>query len=158
MIKLEIERRWLLKGIPEGLGQPKYEIHQFYGVDEIGNFRVRNCFQIAEKDYRFYLTRKKFISEGVFEEDETEITLHEFSKAFIKCTKGIHKMRYEFLDQNLKFEIDEVITRPFIFLEVELDSIDQSFKMPTFIQDKIIKEITGNNELSNSRLSAPLKL
>jgi len=162
---LEIERRFLLKKSNESLlreiGCDVFLITQYY-VQEEGNivrYRRKEKFYNKNSDWsvKYYKTVKKYISLGTFEEIEEEVDREIVVNAIqsnVGKVRCVSKYRYIVNDekQDLKFEID-LFNFSIVILEVELPNINHEFKMPPFLQDSIILEITGQKEFSNYNLS-----
>ena len=156
MVKLEIERRFLLKYVPKINFSNELVILQYYGKDESGKFRIRNQSKLREPGKsECFLTRKKMISPGVFEEDETQISATDFGDLFKKTKSKIHKVRHILERGGLKFEVDVFQEISLIILEVELPSIDHKFSFPDEFKmgENLIKEVTGDKSFSNRSLS-----
>lgn len=154
--KLEIERRWLLKCLPNNVYKEKREISQHYADDG----RYRSCTTFIDNlrtETKYYLTKKTTISHGVNLEDEVEITGKDFLFGVDKSTKSIFKTRYIHDYNGLKLEIDafhfDDKGSSLYIMEVELKEINQIVIVPEFIQNCIIKEITGEKEYSNYNLA-----
>lgn len=165
MAKLEIERKFLLKRIPESVGLPKYDIVQYYGNDLIGDFRLR-----IQREAQFHengpdmvpkyiLTRKKKVSKGVFEEDEREVDWIFFANYMPLYDTMITKYRYVIEQDGLKFEVDKYTSLHLVTLEVELPTIKHKFSFPKKLEMhwNLIKEVTGDKAFSNRMLSTPFK-
>ena len=152
-MKIEIERRFLMKALPPQLKESTYKIEQYYGTDFIGDFRIRQ--QVSNKKTDYILTRKKNIGLGTFEEDEMDITIEMFNLRLNKCKSFIQKSRYTHPFDGLIFEIDHLHNVNLIIMEVELPAIDHPFMMPANFDHFIIKEITGDKSFSNKKLSMP---
>lgn len=153
MANLEIERRFKLKSLPD-VGEQQYAINQYYGCDLKGNYRLRKRVS-RDNSIQYFITRKKFLSYGTFEEDESEISDHDFNVKLRDCTKCVRKKRYHFKYGGLLFEIDKFIDINLIIMEVELERIDQPILIPYTIRPLIEKEITGDKTMSNSSLAKP---
>ncbi len=98
---LEIERKFLLKEIPNGLEHFNHScIEQFYLF--CGDPQIR----IRKQDTCYFLTMKK--GKGVSRiEKEKEITLEEYKKLLPLAEKTISKLRYRIpLDSRLIAEVD----------------------------------------------------
>jgi len=155
MKKFEIERRWILKAKPNVFSWISYIITQAYGVDEIGPYRIRKSIEESSSKITYYLTRKKYVSLGTFEEDETEIPREQFYSCYSKCTDVLKKIRYIYEYKDFKFELDALLSG-LILLEVELPKIDTPIEIPMFLKKLIITEITGQSEFSNRNLALPI--
>jgi CYTH domain-containing protein len=172
-MKLEIERRFLLKSFPRQINWLKdFEKHlfikQFYydrNVDEYeGSFRLRreqvlgNGWHSAVLSTSFDITRKKLINKGVFEEEIVEINNETYQRINMNMHDGsIDKMRSVVKcpdNIGLKWEIDNFKSPiKLIIAEIELPSMDYDLKIPDFLQEVIITEVTGQKEFSNRSLA-----
>lgn len=154
-VNYEIERRFLLNKLPNLKFDEIKSISQFYGVDEVGNFRVRK--EESPKKVSYFITRKKFISKGINEEDENSISKDEFEKRKSECTKMINKIRHVFyLEDGLKWEVDIFRDFEMIAAEIEIPNLEYDIHMPQEIKDVLIEEITDRKDLSNFALAIPL--
>lgn len=163
-MSIEIERKFLLKSIPDLLPVEKIKIDQFYFKNKDGVWeRARQCdSDINEKKWTH--TIKNRISERVNEEIEKEITKKEFQKFKRKCytnklrAKHIKKDRLIYPDGELKWEVD--IFRDnyhLVIAEIETPTEDWDLKLPDFISKKMLLEVTGMKQFSNRSLSIKLK-
>lgn len=153
---LEIERRWLITGLPKLKFDQLLIIRQYY--TPTGRFRE----SYDGTSFKYYHTIKKTISSGVNEEIEIEITKSEFDESIKDATSYICKDRRKYKHDGLVYEFDSMllsmdnITPCMYIMEVELDDINQEFVIPEVIKDVIIREITGEKQYSNFSLSVKL--
>lgn len=154
MNKLEIERRYILKNLPLELKEPTYSIDQAYGKDSTGIFRIR-CRVKPTSEVDYFITRKKMISIGVFEEYETTIDARTYHSYYDECQTILYKSRFNVEFNNLIFEID-LFDNGLVIMEVELPDIEFPIIMPEFIEDLVVEDITGRQELSNHSMSQPM--
>ena len=154
---LEIERRFLLKPCPvkdflnrEEIPFEALEIEQYYLK---GDCVIR--YRKAGSNY--YKTVKS--GEGmVRQESEREVSKEEYLQNLLnKDGRVIKKIRYRVKSNNLILEIDEFMgsLEGLNILEVEFKSEDEanSYKIPIFMQDLILQEITALRDFSNKALS-----
>jgi len=159
---LEIERKFLLKNVPDFNRNEieKHLIHQIY-VDVDGKkvrFRMSEKFNqkgiSATDDERHYVQCvKRVLSPGVFEELENEITKELFRDMSHREHSFIVKTRYVYEKDGLKWEVDEYHDIKMVTLEVELDDINQEITIPEIIKKEVITEVTGQKVFSNQSLS-----
>jgi CYTH domain-containing protein len=155
-MNLEIERRWLLKKVPNYLDDfETLVITQYYTTS--GRYRKTSkpiVDGVPQKDV-YHHTIKNHISEGICEEIEKEIDADTFKEAVKTSHKVLCKFRYVYKANGLKYEIDYLYVnrQDYVFLEIELTDINQSIVIPDFINDLIVKEITGDKTLSNFALA-----
>lgn len=151
-VNYEIERRFLLSELPSIKFDESKMISQYYGVDDIGNYRVRE--EKTSHGDSYFLTRKKFVSEGINEEDERNITKEEFDSLKSKTNSYINKKRHIlYVDNGLKWEVDSFIDFPMFVAEIEIPQIDYKLTIPNEIKSVLIEEITHRKDLSNFSLS-----
>lgn len=158
-IQKEIERRWLLKGVPPIVGTlPKKEIIQIYIEENGKNVRYRSSKDHTTHRISYYRTSKVNISNGEWLETEDEISLDEFSKAYLTdYPLGVKKIRYELEENKLLWELDVfLMDMSLVILEVELDDINQIIEIPKALEPYIIMEITGIDSFQNYRLKSQL--
>lgn len=154
----EIERRFLLKRIPEGMmHSPLLRITQKYFIDEDGlERRIRKT--IDDDNQVSYDWNRKFVKEhGVNDEKEGPLTKSEYLVREKKCTHGLEKKRYLMKKGELVWEVDNFKNMAPIIAEIETPTKDYPLEIPSFIQDVLIMEITGMREFSNRALAEHLK-
>ena len=158
-MNIEIERKFLLKAIPDKTPDEVIEIFQWYLKNDNGIWeRARSCYSDI-KGFYFIHTIKKNISPGVNEEDEKYITPEEFNSFVEKCkmsqSRYISKERLVYKDKSdLKWEVDVFNNgHHLIVAEIEIPSIDFEIELPTFIKDKLLIEVTGLKQFGNRNLS-----
>lgn len=155
-INLEIERKFLMKCVPT-FGKKKVEhlaVTQFYFNKAGQRLRYRQIIDESGKK-TYYSTQKKFISNGINDEEEFEISERKYRRAFssYKDKKYIIKKRSVFKYKNLKFEIDKYAGMDLVVMEVELKDINQKIYFPKFIKNQIIIEVTMFKEFGNFNLA-----
>lgn len=156
---LEIEKRYLLKNIPSvGKFDECYHITQYY--TPAGRFR----YILGINGEKFIKTVKKTISSGVNQEDEWELTEKDFKKAIKKCTKRLSKTRLIKNVGKRKWEVDVFNllkgNKDLIIAEIELDTVKElnTVKVPKFIKDVLVLDITGVKAFSNFNLADKFKI
>jgi len=155
---LEIERKFLVAYVPPDDEWPvpfeDVSIIQHYlqDIKPGESERVRRS-QVGSNPPKFFLTRKKYVSPGVCQEDEELITEQEFEIfSLSKKSNKIHKVRRVFDWGGLTWELDQFIQPGGIMLmEVELSGMEEEVALPPFIQ--IHSEVTADNRYSNSEIS-----
>lgn len=152
-MKVEIERRFLLKSLPLGLGECKeIMIRQDYLKD---GGRIRASYDFKKPGEVLYvLCFKKKISSFSNEEVEENISFEKYSELLNSSKKTLFKKRILFPHQDLTWEID-VFKDPLsiIIAEVEIPTEDHVVNIPEVFQDHIILEITGDSRFSNYKLA-----
>jgi CYTH domain-containing protein len=165
--KLEIERKFILKRIPfDHSYDEMHEIVQFYYLDDDGSeARIRRSINLLKgmnvtrptEGYVFTKTKKRYVSHGVCEEDEAEITEKEFYVLRDRAYSEIHKRRYvKRMPNELRWEIDSY-NFGLTVAEIELPSIYHKLDIPDFIKNVMLIEVTGRKEFSNSSLAERYK-
>lgn len=155
---IEIERKFLLKAIPNKEPVETIEIFQWYLKNQEGIWeRARSCYSDL-KGFYFVHTIKKNIAPGINEEDEKDITSQEFNQFVEKCrvyqSRYISKERLIYPDGDLKWEVDVFNNgHHLIVAEIEVPSMENQVIIPKFISDKLLMEVTGIKTFSNRSLS-----
>ena len=152
MKKLEIENRYLIKRLPEKIKWNETQfITQYYSKN--GRFRAT----MSNKSTVFIKTLKKTISEGVNEEIEVGVTKEQFLKEIKLATKRISKIRYIKKVGKLKWEVD--VFERLVIAEIELPTKKdlKTVKLPKFIKDLLILDITPIKAFSNFNIADVIK-
>ncbi len=163
-MKLEIERKFLLKSLPDIKADQVVEIEQFYFKNDKGIWeRARSWFS-SNGDKKYIHTVKKSVSKSVNIEDEHDLTFKQFISFKNKCyktpddSKYIKKTRYIYKDGSLKWEIDEFNNDyKLIIAEIEIPRQDYEVIIPDYLKDLVLIEVTGMKPFSNRSLSLKLK-
>ena len=149
MAQAEIERKFLVKRIPEHLEQ--YPFHTL----EQGYLNTDPVVRVRREDDNYYLTYK---GKGFLVREEYNLPLNADAYAhLVKKADGniIRKKRYRIPVEGSQLTIElDVFDTPFaplILAEVEFESIEQaqSFVPPEWFGE----DVTENREYSNSNLS-----
>ena len=160
---IEIERKFLLKSMPENQPTEIIKIDQFYFKNKEGIWeRARQC-DSNTNGKKWIHTIKNRISDFSNEEIEKELTKKEFDKFKNRCykwranSKHIKKERWIYPDGDLKWEVDLFKDRcHLIVAEIEIPTEDYEIKIPDFINKKLLMEVTGLKQFSNRSLSIKL--
>jgi CYTH domain-containing protein len=159
-MKIEIERKFLLKSIPENTPDEIIKIEQWYWKNSQGIWeRARQC--ISDKNQTYYVhTIKKTVSKGVNMEDEKNITLEEFNLFLDRCktpgqeSRFISKERWLYPVGDLKWEVDIFHSgHHLVVAEIEIPRKNYKITIPDFIKEKLLLEVTGLKQFSNKNLS-----
>lgn len=150
--QLEIERKFLLCKIPKLTGKQESNlslISQFY--TNTGRYR-----EVANSNKKQYVhTIKKEIKPGVYKETERLISKKEFETSTKKFNSFLMKRRYKIKIGKVNWDIDSY--RPngmcLVVAEAELPSEKHKLKIPKFIKDVLIMEVTQFPEFKNSNLA-----
>ncbi len=154
---LEIERKFLVEypDCDKLNAVRQIEILQTYLENGSGGSQ-RRVRKITENgtDVYFY-TEKEFITAVTRKENEYEISAENYAE-LLKEKKAdcvpVSKKRICFMYKKQLFELDLYpFSDEFAILELELDSPEQKIFYPEYV--KIIKEVTGISEYSNSALA-----
>ena len=154
---LEIEKRLLLKRLPldDSLFDEIQYIEQFY--TPTGRYRKIELWNKKPGNLvtKYIHTIKKAVSKGVSEENEVEISLLEFTNAIKKTTKFISKNRYIKKAGKYKWEIDEFVDLCLIIAEIEVKTKKElkTVKLPKYIKETMILDVTGIKVFSNFNLA-----
>lgn len=151
-VKLEIERKFLLKDLPNVIWDRVYDITQSYCDKRGEKCRVRERHDSLTNRWQFFKTVKKKIENGIYDENEEEITLEKYTDYCMYEVNRIKKKRYIKEDDNgLVWEVDDY--GKLIVAEVELEDMQQQIKMPEYISNLLITEVTQFPEFTNHRLA-----
>ncbi len=157
---LEIERKFLLKAMPDNHPDEIVQIEQWYWKNKDGIWeRARTWFSDVNGD-KWIHTIKKSVSKGVNIEDERDLTKEEFDK-FVKICQSpksdsryISKERHIYKDGDLKWEVDRFGENyHMIVAEIEIPKKNFVVRFPDFISEVILLEVTGMKQFSNRNLS-----
>ena len=157
-MKYEIERRFLLKAIPDVVVEETILIEQFYLKNKDIWERVRFC--ESNKRGIFYLhTVKTFVSKSVNLEKEKTISEKEFLEFKNNCftktdSRFIKKQRNIISYEDLKWEVD-IFENGYklIIAEIEIPKKNYPLVIPDYINDVLLMEVTGIKNFSNKSLS-----
>lgn len=160
---IEIERKFLLKAIPDAKPTEIIKIKQWYlkvdGIWERARSMESNIYGI-----KWVHTVKTRISDISNLEEERDLTKKEFDD-FVKVCKSskqtaryITKERRIYPDGELKWEVDVFSQKCHIIVaEIEIPTEDYDLEIPEFIQKKNLLEVTGLKQFSNRSLSNRVK-
>jgi CYTH domain-containing protein len=163
---LEIERKFLLKSLPNNKPKDSIKIEQLYlkknGIWE----RVRSWESTKTDKKKWIHTIKTSVSKGVNLEDEHLISEKEFLDFKNECinssleSRMINKTRHIYTIKNSKlvWEVDEFHDGyKLIVAEIEIPRKDFNIEMPKWISDLILLEVTGLKQFSNRSLSIKIR-
>jgi len=158
--EIEIERRFLLKKLPDIKYDEIIDITQYYiKIDGIWERYRKSIY--PDNMVKYYKTIKKFIRVGEREEDENEITSFEYNIKANECNSGdyearvIKKKRYiHNLFDGLKWEIDKFEFN--VIAEIEVPKLSYKIVIPDWLEKEIITEITKYKEFSSKSLATRL--
>jgi CYTH domain-containing protein len=165
-LKLEIERKFLLKSMPDINPSEIIKIEQYYLKNSEGVWeRMRSC-ESNLYGMSYVYTVKYNIGKGINEEDEYLTTEEEFIEFRNKCIKSfeskyIQKERwiYPHIEDNLIWEVDIFKSgHHLIVAEIEIPVKKYKLILPKFIKDKLLIEVTGLKQFSNKNLSNEINI
>ena len=153
---LEIERKYLLKRLPT---QIKWDliinIKQYYLPDKT---RIRESFTNGE--YTYVKCNKTLLSKNPRVYDEVEILLakDKFIALLKKAKRGLMKTRFiKKVQGKLKWEVDVYEDLDLVVAELEIPSRKFKIKIPRFISDVLIMDVTKFSEFTNRSLSEKIR-
>lgn len=156
---IEIERKFLLKGMPNVEPHEIIDINQWYLKNKEGKWERARSWNSNKTGIKWVHTIKTYISPGVQEEIEKELSEEEFKKFVKKCentkdARYICKQRWIYpVDGGLYWEVDMFDTgHHLVVAEIELPKKSAKFTTPDFIKEKILMEVTGMKQFSNKNL------
>ena len=175
----EIERRFLLKALPKtALKFNPVHITQYYIDQKTGRIRIRESHQtkmvstrsgdhesgkiFANTTSKYDITKKVRIRDGVYDETITWVSEKRYKRLVPKAHKMISKLRYEvpctMQGKKLKWEID-VFKSPLhlIIVEIEIPKEGFKIKIPKYLKDLIVMEITSIKEMTNYALAEQIR-
>jgi CYTH domain-containing protein len=159
-MKLEIERKFLLKSLPQKTPDQSVDIEQFYFKNSSGIWERARTWFSSNGDKKYIHTIKKNVSKGVNIEDEYLMTENDFQKFRDNCFKlnaesrHIKKVRHIYKDGDLFWEVDEFKDNyQLIIAEIEIPKKTFKVEMPDYIKDVFLLEVTGLKQFNNRNLS-----
>lgn len=160
---IEIERKFLLKAVPDLKPTEVIKIKQWYlkvdGIWERARSMDSNIYGI-----KWVHTIKTRISDISNIEEEYDMDKDEFDDFVKRCKSAKQNARYItkerriYPDGELKWEVDVFSQKCHIIVaEIEIPSEDYELEIPEFIQKKNLLEVTGLKQFSNRSLSNRVK-
>ena len=151
---LEIERKYLLRGLPalpDHEGRRTLEIEQGYIPGE----RVRERIRRVRENGRGKWYRTVKLGLGVERLEFEDETTAEIFDALWPLTAGhrIRKRRHVVPNGVLAWEIDEFLDRDLVLAEVELPSAEAPVAVPEWLAPQVVREVTGEPAYLNSTLA-----
>jgi CYTH domain-containing protein len=161
---IEIERKFLLKGIPEKKPNEIIKINQWYLKNEEGVWERIRSWNSNTNGKKWIHTIKTRISDMSNIEEEKEVTEKEFLAFQRKCHsksntgRSIIKERRIYIDGENKWEVDLFKSGcQLVIAEVEIPTEDYDLVIPEFIEKKNLMEVTGLKQFSNRSLANKVK-
>jgi CYTH domain-containing protein len=149
---LEIERKYLLSGLPEQVrGAESLEIEQGYLPGSTLRERLRRS--TSARGVRF--TRTVKLGTGVVRaEFEEELPEAEFTRLWpLTAGARLRKRRHRVPDGALVWEIDEFLERPLVLAEIELPTAQTEVAIPAWLEPWVVREVTDEAAYTNLRLA-----
>ncbi len=152
---LEIERVWLLRGLPPiPAHHERWQLDQGYLVAENGTAegRVRRTV-LSSGASAFHLNMKS--GTGLIrQEHESSMTREEFDAAWPRTVgRRVRKLRHRVCEGDLIFEIDQFLDFALVLAEVELPSADHVVSLPTWLDGWLVREVTNDSRYRNFNLA-----
>lgn len=161
---IEIERKFLLKAMPEVLPTEVVKIDQFYFKNKEGVWERVRQWNSNVYGKKWIHTVKTKLSDFSNEEIERELTKKEYEEFKKRCRQNksnsryIKKERWIYPDGDLYWEVDIFKDKCHIIIaEIEIPSEDYDLNIPEFISKKTLLEVSGLKQFSNRSLSVKLK-
>lgn len=158
-MNLEIERKFLLKRLPDEKPDEVIKMDQWYlKVGDVYE-RVRQRQWKSTGKIDWIHTIKNYVDEMTNEEIEKLISPEEYHNFIKKCkepdsdSRYIQKRRLIYKNGNDTWEVDKFLEVDVIIAEIEIPNKEYEVKLPNFIIDNLIYEVTGIKEFSNKNLS-----
>lgn len=152
MIKIENERKFLLKALPKQRADEIYHICQYY----LNGVRFRKSTLLTGKssnDVTYEKIIKTHISIGVNKEEHFLMTSEEWYKNRGNRDREISKNRHVYFYGLQKFEVDMFTDLLLVVCEVETLDPRDTITFPHFIENVLIIEVTDKQEFSNFNLA-----
>jgi phosphohistidine phosphatase SixA/CYTH domain-containing protein len=149
---LEIERKFLLRGLPEmGEATECIEIDQGW----LPGQRLRERIRRVRSDQGETYLRTLKLGQGVQRLEIEEPTPAPLFEQLWPLTEGcrIRKRRYRVREGDLLWEIDAFADRDLVLAEVELDSASQRPAFPAWLADYVLREVTDDPRFTNLALA-----
>ncbi len=161
MKNLEIERKFLLKQLPDVEFENSKKIIQCYvwSKKKNGYDRYRESIDVKTMKAKYFHTFKNRLKAGVQEEYEEEITEKKFYKYFNDENHDLYieKDRHIYTKKGLTWEIDVFQDMSLIIAEIELPEENYDLKIPKKINKEVIMEVTEFPQFYNSNLAFKVK-
>lgn len=163
--KLEIERKYLLKNLPDLKYSKVLHIFQHYlkdgsriretrdGTPDKGFFKGTDFPFPFGPTIKYERVVKKKLKPGVYEEDEKKIGKKKYQKLEKESVSCIKKTRYIFKMGKLKWEIDVYKNIVMVTAEIELPKEGAPFKIPDALKDEMIMDVTEFPQFTNRAMS-----
>lgn len=159
-MKLEIERKFLLKAMPNKEPDDVFLIDQYYLKNKEGIWERARTYHSEKSGDTYIHTIKKSVSKGVNIENEKELTKEQFEDFKNNCLSGkfesqfIKKVRHVYKEGDLKWEVDKFESGyTLIMAEIEIPKKNFKINFPNYISEVLLLEVTDLKQFSNRSLS-----
>lgn len=158
MKNLEIEKKYLVNGLPNLEKSEELYMSQYYGE----GFRVRRIMDMhadSEKPVIYMLSNKTKLDDGVYEEYEEELTKEQFDEYVSKAEKYLVKIRHVYpREDGLKWEVDQYTEaikpdEKMFTAEIEIPTKDHQFEIEPEMEEIIIEDVTEDDSYTNKSLA-----
>ncbi len=148
----EIERKFLLSGMPSVAHERALDIEQGYLP---GSRLVERLRTIRDGDGKVTRIRGMKLGAGVRRIEVEEECPEDLFRKLWPLTRGkrIRKRRFEVKDGELTWEIDLFHGRDLVLAEIELPAEDTPVTPPAWLEGLIVREVTGEKEFTNAALA-----
>ena len=161
VVQLEIERKFLLRQLPDVKWNDILSVDQFYHKNQKNYWdRYRKLESKISNKNIFQHTIKKTVSKGINQETETPLSREEFEVQAALCfssnkqAKYISKVRHIIIIDDLKWEVDLFLNQTgLIIAEIEIPTLDYPLEIPDFIKENLIMEVTDYKQFSNRSIA-----
>lgn len=143
--EIEIERKWLLKALPDVAFDAVIQIEQYYK----DYLRYRK--EVNNSVETFICIKKEKLQPGVNRETWQDCTRDDFYFNYPQDEKPIKKTRYVLAYEGHNLEID-TFENGLVMMEIEVKSLSEAIQIPQIIHAQIEKEVTGDPDYSNYQL------
>lgn len=158
---LEIERKFLLRQLPDISWDDILAVDQFYHKNPKNYWdRYRKLESKINGKIIYQHTIKKTVSKGISSEEEVLMTKELFEKNVGLCfssnkeARFLSKIRHIFKVGDLKWEVDSFLNQTgLIIAEVEIPKLDYPLELPDFIKNNMIMEVTNLKQFSNRSIA-----
>jgi CHAD domain-containing protein/CYTH domain-containing protein len=150
---LEIERKYLLRGLPPMCeGRPSMKLDQGYLPGERLIERIRRKRSGDDETY----VRTVKLGEGIARTEVEEACTKAVFEQLWALTKGkrVRKRRFTIPDGALVWEIDAFDDRALFLAEVELPTIDTEAPLPEWLAPYVEREVTDDPAYVNANLAS----
>jgi hypothetical protein len=168
----ELERKFLLRRMPESVESRKNVQHILQPYDYNSTDRARMLIDSETEDVKFYWTEKKpteHDSDCICSEDEQEITVQEFCDYLKRATHYVMKDRITYIDdEGYTWCFDLFGTSMTLIAEVEVvvsegENVEEELKylknvdIPKDVWDEVLLEVTDKIAFKSKNLAIELK-